>query len=361
MVRRIGFSLLLLFLSVSLSFAQRSGNNRPPNNQNPTPSPPPMTGPSNAAGPGGVTRGGGRAIGFAVHVLLPNDHPAGRNIDVQLDSPGGGMVNEGFTNSEGQVHFDAVSPGSYVVRLRGPNIKDTTTDVIVVDPFDTEHTEYVHAQPIDVANPLGSTQGSISTAELEVPGNARKELEKGNQALAKGDSSKAIENYKKAIALYPKYALAYNNLGVGYMRTNDPASAQQAWQRALQADPNMASACANLARFDIQEKRYPHAIVLLQKALSTQPSSPDYLLLMSEAQFLSTHFDQALVYARKVYSVKHEKYELAHIIAGRALEAEHHPDQARLEYEVLIKESPSAPEAEEARKSLARLDSVASK
>lgn len=353
MVRRtVLLSLLVLACTFSV-FAQRSGGGKPPAGN---------TG-------GGRTSGGGlgmpqRQIELIVHVVLPNDRPAGEHIPVRLEAAAGGVVNEYFTNSEGQVTFANIRPGTYIVRIRGGgNVKETTSGTLYIDAFDSNRHEFVRAEPDERANgtQVGSTQGSVAAAELNIPGKARKEFDKGNEAYAKGDTAKATEHYKKATDIYPKYAMAYNNLGAIYMKSSDKEQARAAWNKAIEADPNLASANANIGRLEVLDHNYQAALPLLQKALSVEPKNGEILLLMAQTQFLAGHYDQALDYSRKVHSVDHEKLELAHIIAGRVLEMQNHPDEARAEYQLLIKEAPTAKEAEEARKSLSRIESVASK
>jgi tetratricopeptide (TPR) repeat protein len=353
MARSSMFIFLTLFITFLPCVAQRSGVPSAPTNR------------------GGTTPGGSPNISsgtiapsqpnieLIIHVVYPNDHPAGENITVDLQSVTGPTVSTAFTNPEGEVTFHDLRPGDYVLRLHGADVKDASSGTIELNSYESFRTEYVHVEPLESASAVGSTQGSISTADLNIPEKARKEFDKGNEAFAKGDLKKASEHYEKAIGIYPKYAMAYNNLGVAYMRFRDFANARDAWTKALDADPNLASANTNLARVKFLEHNYDQAIPLLQKALATRPDNSETLLLMSEAQLATEHFDQALLYARKVCSAPHEKYEMARIVAGRALEAQSHPDQARVEYEVLIKEAPTSPEASEAQRSLEHLNGVA--
>jgi tetratricopeptide (TPR) repeat protein len=352
MSRRAIYLLFTVVFAVTLCFAQRPGGQQRPGSTGP--------GNSGSGSLGGPTRSGLRSVELVIHVVFPNDHPAGENIGVELHAASGGIVSQSFTDSLGQVRFQGIAPGSYVVAIKGADVKETSSDMITIESYDGYHTEYIHVQPLNEgdATAVKSTQGSVSAAELKIPDKARKEFDKGNDAAAKGDSKKASEHYQRAIGLYPKYAMAYNNLGVIYMKGNDRVQARDVWNKALEADPNLATANANVARLDIMENNFSPAIPLLERALAVQPNAGEVLLLMSEAQFLTGHFDQALVYARKVQGIDHQKYAMARIIAGRALEAQNHPELARVEYEVLLKEAPSAPEAAEARKSLERLDAV---
>lgn len=349
MYRHATYLLFAVLLTSSVCSAQRTGGSTTGSG-----------GRGNTGPAGGISRPS-RGIDLVVHVVFPNDHPAGEYIGVELDAATGGIVSQLFTDFRGEVTFHGIASGSYIVRIKGGEVKDTSSDVIAIESFDTYHTEYIHVQPAreDAETAVKSTQGSISAADLKIPDKARKEFDKGNEAAAKGDSTKASEHYQKAVEIYPKYAMAYNNLGVIYVKSNDKVRAREAWSKALEADPNLATANANIARLDLMDHDFASAIPLLDRALSVQPKQGEVLLLMCEAQLLAGHFDQALLYARKVQAVGDQKYEMARIVAGRALEAQNRPDLARVEYEVLLKEAPQTPEAAEARQSLARLDNMA--
>jgi Flp pilus assembly protein TadD len=339
MNRRAVSLFVLLVLTSCLAFAQRSRN--------------PME-PMRPDGDEGADKE------LVVHVVFANDRSAGEQIDVLLQSPQGGTVAESFTNNEGKATFQGIRPGTYIVRVRGIDIKDKVTDVFAIESFERSHHHYVETQPLEAGNVNEPTQGTATAAELErVPENARKEFEQGNQALAAGDRGDAIEHLQKATALYPKFVIAYNNLAAAYMKTRDFNHAREALDEALRVDPERPLTKANLVRLVLLDHKYADAIALLEKELAKNAKNPEFLFLMCEAQFFSGDYDQALLYARKVCALGHRNFEMAHIFAGRALEAQKRPDEARIEYAALLQESPAAPEAAEASRSLVRLDSVA--
>ncbi len=74
---------------------------------------------------------------------------------------------------------------------------------------------------------------------------------------------------------------------------------------------------------------------------------------------MAKNYDKALMYARRVHELDHQNFGMAHIVAGRALEAQNHPNEAKVEYEILLKENPAPQVASQARQSLARLDNLA--
>ncbi len=298
---------------------------------------------------------------LVVEVSYQDSRRAEEGISVQLQSTTLGMVGERFTDGQGRVMFQRVHGGLYFIKVRGAKIKELTTDGFNIAALDTFHREHVRIQPADSDDAPGSPTGVISKTELNVPKKALKEFESGNDAASKGDRDAAIQHYKRAAELYPNYAMAHNNLAALFIQSKDFTRADQELTKALKINPNLSWTIANDIKLKIAEHKYDEAIPVLTKALVQAPQNVEFLFLMCKAQFLLNNFEQALIYARKTYSASHQGFEMAHIVAGRSLELQNRPEEAKLEYKKLLSESPSAPEAEEARKSLARLDTGAQK
>ena len=77
---------------------------------------------------GGGTSGGLSTI--TVRVTYQQNHRAAPALRVELISPYGGMVDLRTTDGNGGATFDKVSSGRYRVRVSGPDIDTTTTDLI---------------------------------------------------------------------------------------------------------------------------------------------------------------------------------------------------------------------------------------
>ena len=135
----------------------------------------------------------------------------------------------------------------------------------------------------------------------------------------------------------------------------------------------------NLARLCTSEHDFAQTEALLQKAASLQPLNVEGLVLLANAELMLGHFAQALGYAREVLSHPLPNHAsqtavsragapapnapaeaLAHLIAGKALEAQQHPAAAASEYRIILQEYAQTSAVENARQALAGLpESVA--
>lgn len=322
---------------------------------------PGMNGPSRSTGgsfPGGNPTESPTPL--MVKVVLPNDRPVGENVEVELLAATGSIVSSYYTNSEGEVTFNSVGSGSYRLHVRGFGLVDTTTDNFYLEPSGGNRLQYVHVKPVESENAVGSTQPMVSASELSAPDKAKREFTKGTDAMVAGDMKKALDHFNRAVNIYPNYGIAYNNMGAAYVHEHDNEHARAAFEKAVEVDPQLASANANLARLRLIDNKPAQAIPLLDRALASEPKSADFLFLMCRAQLGAGNYDQAINYAHRVHEQEHRKYSAVHLIAGTAYESENKLADARTEYELFLQETPQAPQAAQVRAELNRLSAAAS-
>ncbi len=302
-------------------------------------------------------RGGISPTEVQVRVVFPNERQVDIPVRVQLLNASGIPVIEAFTNSVGQVVFQDVRPGNYKLRVSGNGIVETVTDLFTVDPRDRLNSQYVQVKPSDTGPTEAAPQVAtpVSASELNVPDKARKEFEKGTHAMSQSNWEEATKHLQKATEIYPQYASAFNNLGIIAVSTKDTQAAREYFQRAVTSDNHLASAYLNLGKLDYAEHKVREAQQPLSKVLAIDPNNVEALLLMSNSLLASGSLEQAILYARKIHTLPHERFAIAHMVAARALEATHQRDQAIQEYELFLKEAPNSSVAGGARQALVRL------
>src|SRR6202008_4552604 len=80
----------------------------------------------------------------------------------------------------------------------------------------------------------------VSTAELEVPERAQKELRHANELLVKRDYLHALKRLNQAITIDPAYPDAYNNRAVVYAELGDLVRERQALEQAIRLNDHFA-------------------------------------------------------------------------------------------------------------------------
>jgi tetratricopeptide (TPR) repeat protein len=301
---------------------------------------------------------GSHNVDLHVRVYYSNEHKANTLIRVELLGISGVAVAEHFVDSVGQVDFPDLPVGNYRLRVSGMNIVETTTDSFALFRGESSHMESVHVdlkpdKDADAgASPAG---GMVAAVDLNVPDKAKKEFDKGTEALSQNDLPQAKKCFDKAIQIYPQYAGAYNNLGIVAIRSKDPQTARTDFEQAVRINDHYTTAYANLARLSFAEHKYPDADGMLSKALSTAPLDPLLLTLLGETQLLEGKYEDVVATAAKVHSSPHAEYAVVHIYAGLALLREHRARDAEEQYATYLKEDPNGPKASQVRAALAKL------
>jgi tetratricopeptide (TPR) repeat protein len=119
---------------------------------------------------------------------------------------------------------------------------------------------------------------SVSLATLQAPPEARKAWEKGVKALEDKKWTQAEKELRRAVTIYPEYASAWSALGEALGELSRPLEAPDAWERAIQADPNYVKPYVLLAQLAIREGRMEDAVSITDRALkaSYTQSAPVY-------------------------------------------------------------------------------------
>jgi len=272
---------------------------------------------------------------------------------VSLVSTSGAHIAEDLTNSDCEVYFVNVAPGSYHVTVSGAGIENSDSDRFDLDSRRRQDLEIniTHTKEADhgAAGPL------VAAVDLNIPEGARREFDKANQFVAKGNWQKAIERLNKAIAIYPDYAGAYNNLGVVYGRLGDRTRNLEALQKAVSLNDHFAPAYLNLARMAIADRDLVQAEALLDKAVAIEPTNSQMLVLLANTELLNHHYDQALANCRKAHSGAQGPHAVAHYVAARVFEYENRPTDAVAELQTFLSEETPGPRADMARKEITAL------
>jgi Tfp pilus assembly protein PilF len=306
-----------------------------------------------------MTTSAGTAAGITtitVRVTYQQNHRPAPSLRVELVSPMGGMAGMRTTDGNGGATFDGVGSGRYQVRVSGPDVETTTSEIIETGgsqggPFITEHIEVRSTQ----AAGAEATRSAIAPI---VPEAARQEFNLGSKEMDKKHWEEAKDHFQKAIAAFPKYAEAFNSLAQVEIQLKDGKNAVEAFRSALQIDPTLEQANLYLGQFYYENLRYKDAEPYLLRTAGDQPKSAQILTALANVELQNGETDLALANARKVPSLaNHKQFAISHLIVAQALTGRGQDDEIAKEYEEYLKEAPDSPLAPRVKDTLAKLKS----
>jgi tetratricopeptide (TPR) repeat protein len=116
-------------------------------------------------------------------------------------------------------------------------------------------------------------------------------LNQADQAIKQEDWQEATILYKQALAKYPQVSPAWTNLGTALMRMRQIEKAKEAFEEAINIDPNNADAHANMGVLLARDMHRPRdGEKHLIRALEINPNHPSSTYLQSlRASMLPEH------------------------------------------------------------------------
>ncbi|SRR5579871_278698 len=207
----------------------------------------------------------------------------------------------------------------------------------------------------DAAAPQNYPGSSIvSVAALSIPARARKEFNKGNEALQRQDFAQARQLLGKAVSLYPQFAGAYNNLAVVFAHLGDHEREREALQKALDLNDHFELAYLNWGRMEIGNSNFADAESALSKASALDQNDSNATILLAYSQFMQGHLQAAIASSRRAHNLGNP-HAFAHRIAARGFVQLGQPDRAVEELSLAMEEDPAGHQGSEARKEVEQL------
>jgi tetratricopeptide (TPR) repeat protein len=307
--------------------------------------------------PGGTDTGMGGANAIQGLIILSNGQRLERRVTVRLQTMTKGD-RIAMSDEYGKFVFRSLPTGEYMIVIEKE--KD-------IEPY---------RQPVDIRQMPGapaqvyylsirlqlkaSSEGkpAVLNAELaNVPKRALAYYNNAGEQARKNDHDGAIEQLKLAVKEYPSFMLAYNELGVQYLKVNQLENADLAFQEALKIDPNAFNALLNRGFTIVLMKRYGEAVPILRKAVAKNDQSAvaHYFLGQSLANLgLFEDAEKELQASLKLGSDEKDINEahrmLAIIYVSRGAKKE-----AAGELEAYLKMAPDAPDAEKLKEKIRQL------
>ena len=178
--------------------------------------------------------GGGGSIGGVI--LLPDGGRALRRISVRLQSMTKG---DRITTSDeyGNFVFRGVPRGDYTLVIdKEKEFEPFVQTVSMIQAFGPPP-HYNLSVRLTLKSGRTTTPGVINAELARMPKRAQDIFNKALELAKTGDTSAAIQELQSVIAEYPEFMLAYNEMGVLYLKLNELQKADDALQAATKDEP----------------------------------------------------------------------------------------------------------------------------
>jgi len=191
---------------------------------------------------------------------------------VRVDQLPGGSVGEVRTDRLGKFRFTNLAPIQYQVIIRQPGYQEIQREVNLI----MSGSEYLQLQLVPEEHAVKPVYSSARILDVNVPLEARKEFERGQELIAtgdKGNTTEGIRHLERAIILYPLFVEAKLSLGTAYMDLEQWSDAERVLQRANEAHPRTPNVLFALGELFVQEGKSGEAEKVLLEGLQIEPRS----------------------------------------------------------------------------------------
>jgi len=206
---------------------------------------------------------------------------------------------------------------------------------------------------------IGDNEGSmVSLTALKAPEEAKKAYGKGVVAMTNEKWAAAQKQFERAVGIYPAYAAAWSDLGEVLHRQSQPEQARDAWQHALDADPQYIKPYLQLTRLDLEERRVEDAAALAERALAMNPVEfPAIYFYHAAATYTLKRYDAAEKSARRTIDLdSHHQFPRAELLLGSVLAAKGDRAGALEHLKKYVELSPKAPDVVRVNEAISQLE-----
>ena len=206
----------------------------------------------------------------------------------------------------------------------------------------------------------GGGGATISASDLNIPKDAKKAFEKGQESAKKGKLEDALKNYSKAVELYRSYAGAWYELGKLQAGGGDLYTARGSFGEALKADPKFVPAYVAMADLDIQAKKWKEVAEITDRASKLDVFDyPQVYFFNAVANYNLKNVDAAEKSVRQAERLDtRHAYPQVHFLLANIMAIHHDFSGAAEQFRTYLKLAPDAEDSATARKQLAQVEKI---
>lgn len=297
-------------------------------------------------------------------VYEPTGQRLNRRVKVRISSATGGGALHTWTDDNGAFAFRRLAGGSYQIVVDDTEGRARAQEnVDIIDPGSRGRGQIVnvHMQLHHNERRRESKPGVVNAALADVPKAALDLYQQALDAASAGDSKKAVERLKGALKIHPRFMLAFNELGVQFMRLGELNDAEAALRSAVGLAPEDYNPRFNLGLLLLRKKQFEPAAAELRLALKGKPSSAAAHLHLGRALIGLGKFAEAEVAMRRAVELGGPEVNEAHRYLGAIYIELADAPRAINSLEKYLALEPKAKDADSIRKILEQLRAKSAK
>jgi tetratricopeptide (TPR) repeat protein len=297
--------------------------------------------------------GGGNAI--TGMILLPNGQRLQRRVTIRLQTmTKGDRVTT--TDEYGKFAFRGLVNGEYTLVIDKEKEFEPYRQMVEITQFRGAAPQVYNLNiRLSLKDEAKSKPGVLNAELANVPERALTHYNNAAEQAKKNDHPAAIEELKLAIKEYPSFMLAFNELGVQYLKVNQPQNADDAFQAALKLSPEAFGVLINRGIANVMMERYGEAVPILRKALKKNDESAVGHYFLGQSLANLGLFDDAEKELLASLTLGKDEMKEAHRILAIIYSSRGDKKQAADQLETYLKLAPNVADAEKLREKIRQL------
>jgi tetratricopeptide (TPR) repeat protein len=289
------------------------------------------------------------------HVYLPTQLQDKLAIKVKLESTNSTGLSV-VADADGAFTFRNLEPGPYYLTVDAGENFEIFKDTVNIDreiskaPRILTVPVYLRLKP---NSPLNT--GTIDASLASVPKPALERYEKARELARAGNSKAAVEELKGAISLYAEFALAYNEMGVQYLKLGQLDQSLEALRSAVKLAPESFSPRLNYGIALLNKKEFSQAESELRRALKKNNSSPTAHMYLGMSLISLRKNDEAESELQRAITLGGDQMSRAHYYLGGIYWGKRDYKRAADELETYLRLNPQAADAERVQNTIKEL------
>jgi Tfp pilus assembly protein PilF len=305
---------------------------------------------------GGVdtTGTGGRHV-IQGRIYYPSGRRSDSRLKVNLQNYNSGDLSV-FSDPNGSFIFRGLDPGSYTVSVDAGADYEIAREVVYIDTDGSNSRRGITLPPVSriytvqislqLKHGVSAKTGIVSAVLAAVPEGSRDLYMKAIASEQAGDNQKAIEQLKSALVLYPQFPLAFNELGVCYLKLGEIAKAAEALKAAVKLAPDDFYPRLNYGITLLNQRKLPEAEEQLRAAVGKNTGAPTAHMYLGITLAIQRKLDEGQKELQAAINSNSAEVLLSHrYLAGIYMER-HQNAPAADELENYLKHFPKVPDAE---------------